>query len=120
MPEKNKIPRFRELFHPIRRSWALSLAGCVTVIVTVAAITVYTPRVYRASATLLVKQGNDTQGQLFEISNVILQKYLIKNQVAIIESRSLAEAVIRKLEASAQRDSLELLGFVPKNANRGF
>jgi tyrosine-protein kinase Etk/Wzc len=120
MPEKNKIPRFQELFHPIRRSWALSLAGCVTVIVTVAAITVYTPRVYRASATLLVKQSNDTQGQLFEISNVILQKYLIKNQVAILESRSLAEAVIRKLEASAQQDSMELLGFVPNDANGGF
>jgi polysaccharide biosynthesis transport protein len=120
MPDKNKIPRLQELLNPIRRSWALSLAGCVTVIVTVVAITLYTPRVYRASATLLVKQGNDTQGQLFEISNVILQKYMIKNQVAILESRSLAEAIVLKLEASAQRDSLELLGFVPKDAGRGF
>jgi capsular exopolysaccharide synthesis family protein len=119
MSDKHKILRFQELFYPLRKYWLLALAGCLVVIVTVVVITIYTPRVYRTSATLLVKQGNDTQGQLFEISNVILQKYMIKNQVAILESRSLAESVVQKLEASSNRDSLELLGFVPRTAKRG-
>jgi polysaccharide biosynthesis transport protein len=119
MPDKNKILGFQELTHPIRKNWLIALGGCLTVVATVIALTLATPRVYRTSATLLVKQGNDAQGQLFEISNVILQKYMIKNQVAILESRSLAESVIRKLESSTAGDSLELFGFVPGTERRG-
>ena len=107
------------MFYPLKKYWTLALAGFLVVIAAVIVFTVRTQRVYRTSATLLVKQGTDAQGQLFEISNAILQKYMIKNQVAILESRSLAESVVQRLESGSARDSLELLGFVPQKANRG-
>ncbi len=85
----------------------------MSVVVTVGFFTFTSERIYEASATLSIRQGGDLHGQLFNIPSVFHQKYLVENQVAALESHSLAVDVVRKLQESTYKDSLHILGNGP-------
>ena len=110
---KRKTIYIKEVLQPLRRSWGIALIAFLSVVITVGFLTVVSEPVYEASATLSIQEDSGLHGQLFDIPAVFLQKYLIKDQVAILKSRSLASNVIQKLQASAYKDSLSLLGNVP-------
>lgn len=98
-----------EVFRPLR----VHKKGAIITFIAVMTLTVIfltvTEPVFQASASLSIQEG-DLHGQIFEFPNVLFQKYLIKNQVAILQSRSLALDVIRRLQESPCSDSLSILG----------
>lgn len=118
MQDNSKIRGFsiEDLIPPLRRNFKWAFFGFVTVLVTVIFLTWTSPRVYRASGTLLLQQPVEDQSTLLEVPLILRQKYWIKNQVAVLQSRTLAEIVIRKLEQSIYRDSLQILGHGPPEA----
>jgi len=120
MQANSKIRGFslEDLIPPLRRNFRWACAGFVSVMATVIFLTLTSPRVYRASGTLLLQQGEEGQGSLLEVPSILRQKYWIKNQVAVLQSRTLAEAVIRALEQSSYRDSLQILGYVPPEGKK--
>jgi len=100
----------REIIWPLRRSWGLILISFFSVVLTVTFLTLTSKPVYEASAILSIREGQGLQGDLFGVPNALLQKYRIKNEVAVLKSRKLAASVIRKLEESTYKDSLSILG----------
>lgn len=118
MPDNSKIRGFsiEDFIPPLRRNFKWAFFGFVTVLVTVIFLTWTSPRVYRASGTLLLQQPVEDRSTLLEVPSILRQKYWIKNQVAVLQSRTLAEIVIRKLEQSIYRDSLQILGYGPPEA----
>ena len=113
---KNNITpiNLRELIRPLYRSRWLILISFVSVVGTVAFLTLTSKPVYEASAILSIREGAGLQGDLFGVPNVLLQKYRIKNEVAVLKSRKLAASVIKKLEQSSYKDSLSILGNCPQ------
>ena len=80
--------------------------------VTMAGVSYYTfttPPVYQASTTIMVDEKQGVGQTLFDVTGFSQQRTLINNQVEILKSRRLAEAVIRRLLAAPERDSLQLL-----------
>jgi polysaccharide biosynthesis transport protein len=102
--------RLSDWFYPLWRNWPFALLSAAGALIVVILITLSTRPVYQASALLLIGEKKDLQGQLFDLTEGIAQKFLIKDQVAILESRSVAEAVVQRLLESPRRDSLDLLG----------
>ena len=100
----------REIIWPLRRSWGLILISFFSVVLTVTFLTLTSKPVYEASAILSIREGKGLQGDLFGVPNALLQKYRVKNEVAVLKSRKLAASVIRKLEKSTYKDSLSILG----------
>lgn len=81
------------------------LVMCATVFFTFTA-----QPVYEASALVMIREQGNVQQQIFEVSSFMKQETMINNQKEILESRTLAEDVIRKLQESPYADSLSFLG----------
>jgi len=81
-------------------------------VVMMSAIVYYTLTVapsYQASTTLMIDEKQGVGQALFPLSSLSGQQTLINNQVEILKSRSLAQAVIDRLLESPYRDSLHVL-----------
>jgi len=99
-----------EILKPFRQNWGLIVLAFLSVFMTVAFFTFRTVPVYEATATFFMRKSGEVQNQIFDIPSVVMQKYVIKNQVAILKSRNLVVNVTKRLQRSVYRDSLEILG----------
>lgn len=106
---------FKQILRPLRKYWSTVLASFLIVVVTVSLLTASATPVYESKAVLSFSEGADAPRDVLSIPGIIQQKYLVKNQVAILNSRRLAQRVIESLNKSANRDSLSLLGGIPKH-----
>ena len=120
MDDMSKKMTLVDLFRLLRRHWGIICVSFLSVIFTVAFLTFYAEKEYEASAILSLREGVDIQDELFDLPSIIRQKYLVKNQVAILESRRLAKDVIRKLQESIHKDSLSILGYAPTRDEQTF
>ena len=111
-----RILDLNTLTRPIRRNWFVVLLCFVSVVSTVAYMTFTSKPVYEASATLSIRDTGDMQKQLFNIPSILTQKSLINNQVAHLQSRTLAGEVIQRLQALPYRDSLAIVDEKPKDS----
>lgn len=109
-----QTPRLRDILRPLRRNWRIVLLSFLSVVLTVGYLTLKSERVYEASATLSIRDVGE-QGQPNESPNIYLLRYLINNQVVILESRSLATEVAKRLLESVYKDTLRIMG---KKENR--
>jgi tyrosine-protein kinase Etk/Wzc len=85
----------------------------LTTFLLVMGLTVYmtftaTPE-YEAAAKLMIEDKGGMQESLFDISSFMKKETMVNNQVEILRSRTLAEIVIKRLQASAHADNLSLL-----------
>ena len=110
-----RILDIKTLTRPVRRNWFVVLVCFVSVIATVAYMTFTAEPVYEASATLSIRDTGDMQKQIFNIPSILTQKSLINNQVAHLQSRTLAGEVVQRLQTSPYGDSLDLIDVWPKN-----
>jgi len=115
--EKNNLRTMslNELLLPIRRNWIIVFFSFLSVMITVSFITLTTKPVYEAEATLSIRENNEMRTQLFDMPALLAQKYLLKNQVAHLESRTLAVQTVKKLYNSIYVDSLAILGNMNEN-----
>ena len=107
--QKTASVNMLELIFPVVKNWILVLIAVFSVFVTVMILTFTASPVYEASAIIIINRGGNLSGQMFDYPGVFMQRYLIKNQVAILESRQLASNVIRKMVNSVYSDSLKIL-----------
>ncbi len=84
----------------------------ITSFLVVMAITIYitwtTKPEYEASAKLMIEEKG-MEHELFDLGSFMKKETMINNQVEILNSRSLAETVITRLQASEFADQLEVL-----------
>jgi len=92
-----------------RGRWIIAVSFLVVMAAT-AYFTFTTQPVYEASAWVMYREEAGVQSQIFEVSNFIKRETMINNQKVILQSRRLAEEVVRKLQASPYADSLWILG----------
>lgn len=111
MDEQSRQITIGDVFKPLKRYWYLVVLSFVSVVLTIGFFTFTTDRVFESSATISLREGADLRKSTFDLPGILLQKYLVKNQVAILESRRLATEVIETLRNSDQSDSLAVLGF---------
>ncbi len=104
-----------------RGRWIIAIAFLATVLAT-AYFTFTTEPIYEASATVMVKEeGSGVSDMLFGgVASAFRRETEINNQVQILKSRTLAEAVIRRLQQSPYADKLRILGNVPEDVRRSF
>ncbi len=105
-----KTPSLKEILRPIRRNWGMVLITFLGVFLTVGYLTLTSERVYEASATLSMRNSGYVQGDSYERPDVYTMRYLINNQVAILESRSLAAEVAKRLIEFIENDSMNVSG----------
>lgn len=110
MANWKKTNKMGEILLPFMRSWGIILTCFLSVTLTVLFLTILTEPIYESTAVLSIREGHELNGQLFGFSNALYQKYLIKNQVAILESRNLAVQIIQKLNHLDAKDTLFLFG----------
>lgn len=113
--ENNKVKSvtLKEFLKVLRWNWGVIFITFCSVVLTIGFLTFTSERVYEASATLSIQENGDLQEQLFNLPSIIRQKYLIKNQVAVSKSRTIAAKVIKELQKSVHKDSLSILGNEP-------
>ena len=104
-----------------RGRWIIAIAFLATVLAT-AYFTFTTEPIYEASATVMIKEeGSGVSDMLFGgVASAFRRETEINNQVQILKSRTLAEAVIRRLQRSPYADKLRILGNVPEDVRRSF
>lgn len=107
-----------ELVKPLRWNWGIVLVAFLAVVFTVIVFTLTAKPQYEAAATLHIREGGDYQDRLFEYPSFYTQKYFLKNQIAVLESRSLGFEVVDRLRESIHADSLAILGNEPRNQER--
>jgi capsular exopolysaccharide synthesis family protein len=107
------VPKFSgdpfRWFRLLTRNIGLFAAVWTGFVVTVAVLSVRAPREYEASATLSIQDEPGWNEKLFNPAVESEQKYVIKNQVTILESRTLTADVVARLAASPAADSLDIL-----------
>ena len=106
--ESTKL-ELRDVFKPIKRNFGIILILVVTIVGTSTFLTWTADKIYEASALLSIQEASGAQNKLLEIPSVLHQKYVVQNQVAVLESRTLAASVIKHLLNSSYRDSLKIL-----------
>jgi capsular exopolysaccharide synthesis family protein len=111
--KKNPSMSFKEFTRPIRRNIGIIIFSFTGVILSISLLTFTAKKTYEAKSILFIAQGRDFNGQIFNVSNVITQKYMTKNQITVLKSRNLAAEVIRRLQESIHKDSISLLGNKP-------
>ena len=81
-------------------------------------ITVYytftTEPIYEAGAKIMIEEQGGVGESLFDITSMMKKETMINNQVEILKSRTLAEQVINKLQASEYAHQLRILGNLPE------
>jgi succinoglycan biosynthesis transport protein ExoP len=93
----------------LARNWLLVALVFMSFASTVAVFTFTAQPKYEASATLSIQEDTSWNDRIFDIKTESQQKNLIKNQVTILESRTLTNNVVKRLKASDMRDSLAIL-----------
>ena len=90
-----------------RGRWII-LASFFVVLLATAYFTFTSPPVYEASAKIMIESKGSMERTLFDVNYLGNQSTLLTNQVEILKSRMLSEAVVRYLEAVPYRDSLAI------------
>ncbi len=94
-----------------RGRWVISASFLIVMAIT-AYITFTTEPEFEASAKLMI-EDKGVEHTLFDIGGFMNKETMINNQVEILNSRSLAETVVNRMQASEFADQLEILNRKP-------
>ena len=90
-----------------RGRWII-LISFIVVFTATLIFTLTTPPTYEASASILIESTGLMERSFFDMGAFGNQSTLVANQTEILKSRRLAEQVIKRLDMSDVRDSLQL------------
>lgn len=97
-----------------RGKWII-LISFLTVVGFVIYYTFTSTPIYRATAKVMIKDNGGVQQTLFNVVDFMEKEKKINNQVEILNSRTLAENVVRKLIRSENSNKLRILGNIPES-----
>ncbi len=109
---------FRDYMRVMYRGRYLILISFLVVLISTIYFTFTTEPVYEASAKLLIEEKGGVGESLFDITSMMKKETMINNQVEILKSRTLAENVIRDLQASDKAKDLRILGNFPPGTKK--
>ena len=109
-----------DILYLLKRNRYILLISFLSVVFTTGFFTFTSDKVYEAKATLSIRVNEMPRNELSSFSSTFLQNNYIRNELAIIESRSLANDVIQTLQNSAYKDSLFILGNRPLETGSNF
>lgn len=110
---------FNDFMRTLYRGRKIIVLTFLSVFILTAIYTFTTEPVYEASAKLIIKDESGMQDAIFGMSSFGFgqKEILINNQVEILKSRTLAEAVIKKLLDSDYADQLDIIATDDEGAN---
>ncbi|MBN2356726.1 polysaccharide biosynthesis tyrosine autokinase [candidate division KSB1 bacterium] len=94
------------------------LISFLIIVVSTIIYTFTTDPVYEASVKIMVEQQGGVSQSLFDFTTMMKKETMVNNQVEILKSRTLAENVIKELQASEDADKLQALGNSPEDEGR--
>lgn len=106
MEEQNSISRvqkevsFQDYLIILKRRRWIVLSAFLIIILSAGVFSFTTQPIYESSTTLMIEEAGGMKKEIFEISSYMKQETMIKNQVEIIKSRTLAESVLQALLSS--------------------
>ncbi len=106
--QQNQNVTLTDYLRIIYRGRWLILFSFLTVFTATVYYTFTTDPVYESSTTIIIESNQGMGATLFDFNSFGNQNTHIANQIEIIQSRSLAERVIKRMELSNVRDSLTL------------
>lgn len=109
--ERTNTVSVRELIEPLKRHWRIVAIAFLSVVLTAGFFTMTAVPQYESVGTLIFRKSGDLTSQMFDIPSVLMQKYLVKNQIGVLRSRYLATNIIQELKQSPYADSLRILGY---------
>ncbi|HHJ53281.1 MAG TPA: hypothetical protein ENJ89_08825, partial [Caldithrix abyssi] len=90
-----------------RGRWIIAISFIVVLAATVL-YTLNADPVYEASSKVLIESNSGVQGSFFDVGYFGNQNTMVANQMEILKSRTLAERVVKRLDLSDVRDSLQI------------
>lgn len=90
-----------------RGRWIIA-SSFIIVLIAAIYITFTTAPQYEATTTIMIESSGAMERKILDINYFGNQNTLIANQIEILKSRTLAERVVRRLNLSEVRDSLQL------------
>lgn len=109
MEEQNGVSRvqkevsFQDYLIILKRRRWIVLCAFLIILFSSGIFSFTTQPIYESSTTLMIEEDGGMKKEIFEISSYIKQETMIKNQVEIIKSRTLAESVLQALLSSPFR-----------------
>ncbi len=106
MEEQNSVSRvqkevsFQDYLIILKRRRWIVLSAFLIILLSSGIFSFTTQPIYESSTTLMIEEDGGMKKELFEISSYMKQETMIKNQVEIIKSRTLAESVLQALLSS--------------------
>ena len=106
MEEQNSISRvqkevsFQDYLIILKRRRWIVLSAFLIILLSSGIFSFTTQPIYESSTTLMIEEDGGMKKEIFEISSYMKQETMIKNQVEIIKSRTLAESVLQALLSS--------------------
>src|SRR3990172_9694612 len=89
----------------LRRRWII-ISCFILVMAGTTLVTFTTTPVYESSTKIMLDEERGIKKEVFEISSFVKQETVLKNQVEILKSRSLAEKVLEELLNSGYRPQI--------------
>jgi tyrosine-protein kinase Etk/Wzc len=106
LEEQNSISRvqkevsFQDYLIILKRRRWIVLSAFLIILLSSGIFSFTTQPIYESSTTLMIEEDGGMKKEIFEISSYMKQETMIKNQVEIIKSRTLAESVLQALLSS--------------------
>jgi capsular exopolysaccharide synthesis family protein len=103
LEEQNNISRvqkevsFQDYLIILKRRRWIVLSAFLIILLSAGVFSFTTQPIYESSTTLMIEEDGGMKKEIFEISSYMKQETMIKNQVEIIKSRTLAESVLQAL-----------------------
>lgn len=101
---------FKDYVHILYRGKGIILLSFLVVFSATVYYTFTALPVYEATGMVMIKEDTGVRRELFRMTSPLQVENRINNQVEILKSLSLAEEVIRQLQASGSADTLWILG----------
>ncbi len=115
--QQDRQVTFQDYLRILYRGRWIILISFLTVVGFVSYYTFTMTPIYRSSVKVMIKDNSGVQQALFNVVDFMEKEKKINNQVEILNSRTLAESVIKRLQASDQADRLFILGYDPEHRN---
>ncbi|MFQ5868596.1 MAG: GumC family protein [Candidatus Zixiibacteriota bacterium] len=112
-PERKQLD-LSDYLQIFRRQRGILIVTFLAVFMSAAIFSFTTVPLYESKTTLMIEEESGVKKEVFEVTSFIKRETKIKNQVEILESRTLAEAVIRAVLASPFRER-----WIWKESNEG-
>ncbi len=109
----------RDYLRVLYRGRFIIMISFIVIVAITLWITFNTEPVYQATAKIMVEEQPGMGESLFDVTGMMKKETMINNQVEILSSRTLAENVVREMQASEYAGKLRMIQSESDDGNNG-